>query len=121
MAGLVTLVWRLLALGALALGFIGVVVPGLPTVPFLLLAAWCGGRGWPAMERWLLAHPRYGDTIRHWREHRAIPRKAKWAASAMMVLSATSVLVFPAPVAVRVILPAFLLCVAIWVWRRPDV
>lgn len=120
MPGLGILAWRLLALGALLLGFIGVVIPGLPTVPFLLVAAWCGGRGWPAMEDWLLAHPRYGETIRHWREHRAIPRRAKWAATVMMALSATSVFVMATPTWLRIALPLLLVCVTTWVWRRPD-
>ena len=56
--------WRMLALLTLLLGLIGVFVPGLPTVPFLLVAAWAGGHGWPALERWLLAHPKHGPAIR---------------------------------------------------------
>ncbi|HPU51492.1 MAG TPA: DUF454 family protein, partial [Burkholderiaceae bacterium] len=47
--------WRLLALLCVVLGLIGVILPGLPTVPFLLVAAWAGGRGWPRLEAWLLA------------------------------------------------------------------
>ena len=43
---------------------IGAVLPGLPTVPFLLVAAWAGGKGWPALEVKLLNHPRYGPTLR---------------------------------------------------------
>lgn len=112
--------WRGGALMAFTLGMIGVVVPGLPTVPFLLLAAWCGGKGWPAMEAWLLQHPRYGETILHWRQHRAIPRRAKIAATLMMLVSSSSIFLFPTPVLLRWLLPPFLLCVAIWVWSRPD-
>jgi uncharacterized membrane protein YbaN (DUF454 family) len=114
------LLWRCAALAALLLGLVGVVVPGLPTVPFLLLAAWCGGKGWPAMEAWLLRHPRYGDTIRHWREHRAIPLRAKQAATVMMAISALVVLITPTPVMLRWLLPPFLLCVCLWVWSRPH-
>lgn len=104
----------------LALGLVGIIVPGLPTVPFLLLSAWCGSRGWPRLEAWLLAHPRYGETIQHWREHRAIPRKAKWAATVMMLLSSASLWLWPAPTALRIALPALLVAVACWIWRRPD-
>ena len=112
--------WRLGALAAFLIGMVGVVVPGLPTVPFLVLAAWCGGKGWPSLEAWLLRHPKYGATILHWREHRAIPRRAKIAATLMMMFSATSIFMFPTPPLLRWLLPPFLLCVALWVWSRPD-
>ncbi|MCA3243174.1 MAG: YbaN family protein [Rubrivivax sp.] len=114
------MLWRALAGGALLLGFIGIVVPGLPTVPFLLVAAWAGGKGWPALEARLLAHPRYGPVISRWRDHGAIPRRAKWLASGMMLLSA-SVLWFTAlPLLARVAIPLFMLAVAVWMWRRPE-
>ncbi len=114
------LLWRLAALLCVVLGFVGVVIPGLPTVPFLLLAAWCGARGWPAMEAWLLAHPRYGETIQHWREHRAVPRRAKWAATLMMLLSSVIIWFGVPSLTLRVLLAMLLLCVALWLWRRPD-
>ncbi|MGB1922749.1 MAG: YbaN family protein, partial [Alcanivorax sp.] len=63
------LCWRSLAMLFVLLGMIGVVVPGMPTVVFLLLAAWAGSHGWPQLERWLLQHPRHGGHIRQWREH----------------------------------------------------
>ena len=59
---LITLLWRTLALAALALGLLGVFVPGLPTVPFLLVAAWAGSRGWTWLEQWLLNHPATAPT-----------------------------------------------------------
>ncbi len=114
------LLWRALAVCALALGMVGVVVPGLPTVPFLLLAAWAGAKSWPALERWLVEHPRWGDAIRQWREKRAIPRRAKWAANAMMLASAI-ILQFTAESAwLRFGVPALLLVVATWHWTRPE-
>jgi hypothetical protein len=117
----VRLLWRALAGGALLLGVVGIVVPGLPTVPFLLLAAWAGSKGWPALEARLLAHPRYGPTIARWRDHGAIPRRAKWLARGMMLLSA-SVLWFTAlPLLARVAIPLFMLAVAVWMWLRPEV
>ena len=80
--------------GFAALGVAGVVLPGIPGVPFLLLAAWAGSRGWPAFERWLLAHPRLGPPVQAWRDHGAVPRHAKWWASAMMSLSAVALWLF---------------------------
>lgn len=79
--------WKLAAATAFGLGVIGVVVPGLPTVPFMILAAWAASKGWPKFEAWLLNHARYGQHIRNWREHRTIPRRAKIYATGMMLIS----------------------------------
>ncbi|WP_245800864.1 YbaN family protein [Vreelandella utahensis] len=112
--------WRLLASLAVLLGALGVALPGLPTVPFLLVAAWAGSHGWPELEQRLLDHPRYGPSIRAWREQRAVPRRAKWAASVLIAISVTMLVVSPAPELLRWVLPPFLLCVTIWLWSRPD-
>ena len=114
------LLWRLLALLCVTLGLIGVVVPGLPTVPFLLVAAWAGGRGWPQLEAWLLAHPRHGPHIRRWRDHRAVPRRAKWAASATMLLSTALIAASGAPWWVKLGVPGTMAIVAVWLWTRPE-
>lgn len=116
-----TLLWRTLALACVVLGIVGIFVPGLPTVPFLLVAAWAGSRGWPRLEAWLLAHPRHGPPIRRWRDHRAVPRRAKWLSSAMMLASTVLIGLSPAPLAVKLGLPALMLAVALWLWRRPEV
>jgi len=114
------LLWRVLALVFVALGLIGAFLPVLPTVPFLLAAAWAAGHGWPALERWLLGHPRYGEFIRRWRERGAVPRRAKWAATVMMTFSALLLLATGAPIAVKIGAPLFMAAVAIWLWRRPE-
>jgi uncharacterized membrane protein YbaN (DUF454 family) len=117
----VLLLWRALALLCVLLGLIGVVVPGLPTVPFLLVAAWAARHGWPALERWLLAHPRWGPPIRRWRDHGAVPRRAKWASSLMMGFSAGVLWWSSVPLVVKVGVPLLMVAVATWLWLRPEV
>jgi len=114
------LLWRALAAVALLLAVAGAVLPVLPTVPFLLVAAWAGGRGWPSLEARLLAHPRHGPVIRQWRERGIVPRKAKWLATTMMLASATVLWFSPVPAWLRLAVYAMLLGVATWLWRRPE-
>lgn len=70
-------VWRTLGLSFVGLGFIGAVLPLVPTTIFLILAAGCFARSSPRLEAWLLAHPRFGPTLRAWREDGAIGPRAK--------------------------------------------
>lgn len=114
------LLWRALAVACVLLGMIGVAVPGLPTVPFLLVAAWAAGKGWPRLEAWLLAHPRHGPAIVRWRERGAVSRRAKWLSSTMMGASTVIIWLSDAPPAVKTLVPALMLTVAIWLWRRPE-
>lgn len=73
----------------LALGLIGVFLPLLPTVPFVLLAAWCFARSSPRLEHWLLEHKRYGPHIRAWRTSRSISRSGEYAVWIAFAVSAT--------------------------------
>ncbi|PKM19601.1 MAG: DUF454 domain-containing protein [Gammaproteobacteria bacterium HGW-Gammaproteobacteria-15] len=112
--------WRLLALISLILALIGIPLPGLPTVPFILLSAWSAGKGWPALEHWLLTHSRLGPPVLAWRAHGIVPRRAKYLAGGMMTLSAVLIQFSAAPVLLKLLLPLFLLLVACWLWRRPE-
>lgn len=71
-------------LTSVGLGIIGAFLPIMPTVPFLLLAAFCFARSNPAWEQRLLDHPQYGPSLRDWRERSAISRRAKIAALVAM-------------------------------------
>lgn len=84
------LVRRLLfGVGALSLlvGLVGIVVPLLPTVPFLLLTAACWSRASPRWHRWLLAQPTLGPAIQRWERERTVSRRARWTALGLVALS----------------------------------
>ncbi len=115
-----TLFWRSLVVIFVILGFIGALLPGMPTTVFLILAAWAASKGWPQMDAWLLNHPKYGPTLRAWRESGTVPRKAKWFASVMMLVSAILMLFTNAPLLVKVFTNLTMLAVSIWLWKRPE-
>jgi uncharacterized membrane protein YbaN (DUF454 family) len=110
-----------IALGAIsvALGIVGVFLPLVPTVPFMLLAAFFFAKGHPPFEQKLLAHPRFGPPIRAWREHGAIPLVGKVLAVVGLAGSSAMGFLFLhdhwrfAPLAVAVI------CAG-WILSRPT-
>lgn len=102
-----------------ALGTIGAFLPILPTVPFLLLAAFCFARSNPAWEQRLLDHPRYGPPLRQWRERRAISRKGKVAA--LVAMAAGVVLTAVTAGWPWVLLPASVMGITgTWIWTRAE-
>lgn len=69
-----------------ALGFIGALLPVMPTTIFLMMAVACFARSSPRFEHWLLSHPQFGTPLRQWREEGAISRKGRRMAFGGMAL-----------------------------------
>lgn len=76
-----------LAVVALICGVIGILLPLVPTTPFLLLAAWAASKGSPRLQKWILTHPRLGPLLSAWREQGAVPTSAKWLAGVALAIS----------------------------------
>ena len=70
-------VWLAVGFAALLLAALGVVLPLLPTTPFLLVAAFAFARSSRRWHAWLHSHPVFGAIIRDWRQHRAIGPRTK--------------------------------------------
>lgn len=112
--------WLVLAYFFLALGIIGVVLPGLPTTPFVLLAAYCAARGSKRLHAWLLSHRLFGPMIRDWQQGGAVSRRAKyWAIGTMAACAVIFFLTAP-----RWWMAAtgtgIMAVVATWLWLRPE-
>lgn len=115
--------WLSLGMLAVGIGAIGVVVPGLPTTGFFVMAAWCFSRSSPRFEQWVLGLPHVGPLVRDHRAGLGMPRRAKRAAITMMwcaivisavVLRDRPLLLVGFVVALGVIGTAYLL------WRVPT-
>jgi len=79
--------WTAAGSAALALGVAGLILPLLPTTPFVLLASACYLRGSARMHRWLLSRPRLGRVIHDYESGRGIPPRAKAVALGVLWLS----------------------------------
>lgn len=114
------LLWRVLALLCLLLAVVGAFLPLLPTVPFVIVAAWAAGHGWPKLEAWLLRHAHLGPPLRRWRERGAVPRRAKRAAVLAMGASALLLALTPLALWLKWGAVTAIAVVAAWLWRRPE-
>lgn len=114
--------WLLLAFAVLCLvmGVIGVVVPGLPTTVFILMAAWAAARSSPRLHGWLMRHRLFGPMIVNWQNGGFVSRRAKWSATLAMSFCAV-ILWFTAHSMWGAWLGiGSMTCVLVWLWLRPE-
>ncbi len=93
-----------------ALGALGLLLPVMPTTPFLLLAAACFARSSPRFYDWLLNLRLFGTLIRNWQQTRSIPIRAKLLAiAAILVLGGASLIFFIERTLFRILVAIILL------------
>ncbi|WP_068116137.1 YbaN family protein [Tropicimonas marinistellae] len=112
--------WAIGGVSSLGLGTLGAVLPLLPTVPFVLLAAYCFSRSSDRMHDWLLDHNIFGPMIHNWRESGAIGLRAKRLATVTVAaVFGLSILMGVRPILLA-IQAAVLGAVLIFIWSRPT-
>ena len=109
-----------LAVVSLALGLVGLFLPVLPTVPFVLLSAWAAARSSPRLLAWLEGHPAFGPMLTEWRRGGVVRRRAKWLATLAMGASAVFMLLTFPKRWVALLIITGMACVLVWLWRRPE-
>lgn len=112
--------WLAGGLTALGLGLIGVFLPLLPTVPFMLLAAFCFARSSDRLHGWLVNHPTFGPPIQDWNRSGAISLRAKQLSTASMLAVLLLSLILGLRPLVLGIQAAVLCCTALFIWTRPS-
>ena len=110
----------LLAYVSLGIGLVAIVVPGLPTTEFILLAAWAATKSSPRLSAWLENHRLFGPILNNWRNGRIIARRAKVSATLSMLFCAGLMLTlldhgWPIYLAI-----AGMSLGNLWIWSRPE-
>ena len=102
---------------SVVVGAIGIIVPLLPTTPFLLLAAVCFVRSSDRLYRWLTTNRVFGSYLRNYQEHRAMPAGMKWCAISVLWLTIGLSIVAIDHLPVRVLLVVVAIGVTILIAR----
>ncbi len=113
-------VWLTLGLLSLVLAGVGVLLPLLPTVPFLLLAAFGFARSSERLHHWLLSHPALGHPIADWRKRGAISRRAKHAVAVSVLVAFGISLAIGVGLWILFVQAVSLTLVTLFVWTRPH-
>ncbi len=112
--------WAGLGLLCVALAMIGVALPLLPTVPFLLLAAFFFARSSSRLHNWLLSHRTFGPMIVDWQSSGAIRPGAKKAATLSVAAVFGLSVLLSVPSHVLIIQAIVLSAVMLFIWTRPT-
>ena len=113
--------WCVMVMGWLAFltGLVGIVMPLLPTTPFMLLAAALFARSSPRFHHWLLTHPWFGPPIVDWLQYRGIRRQARRRAIIFILLTFSVSLAVVPMLWVKGLLAVIMVILLTWLMRLP--
>jgi uncharacterized membrane protein YbaN (DUF454 family) len=105
---------------SLILGIVGILLPLLPTTPFLLLSAFCFAQSSEKLHDWLLRHPYFGPAIIDWRENGSISKRNKTYAIVTILITFLLSVIFKVPLVVILIQMTVLSIVSLFILTRPQ-
>lgn len=106
---------------ALAMGMIGVVLPLLPTTPFVLLSAFFYSRSSRKLHQKLINNKLFGNLIKEWEKHGTIPLKAKCLSTLMMISMISYPLIYrPMSLSLKLAVIGCLCFSLTYIWSRPS-
>jgi len=113
------LAWLAVGIVALTLGALGVVLPLLPTTPFVLVAAFAFAQSSERLHAWLVNHNIFGELIANWRRYGAISRTTKVASVLSMATVLAVSLLLDVPTSIVVVQAVLLSACAFFIVSRP--
>jgi uncharacterized protein len=102
-----------------ALGLVGIIIPGLPTTIFLIAAAACFAKSSPCLHAWLMSHPWFGAILTNWQETKTIPKKAKCFALLSMLAATIYTFIILDDIWLKSFIVLLMLAPALFVYRLP--
>lgn len=111
--------WFVLGLVSFACGIVGIILPLLPTTPFLLLCAYAFARSSPRLHRKLISHQYFGPIIENWTLHGAIDRGTKRIAIIIMAITPLLSWLIGAPFWLLIVQVLVLIAAAVFIATRP--
>ncbi|MDG6779004.1 YbaN family protein [Thiomicrorhabdus sp. zzn3] len=105
-------------------GLVGVVLPLLPTTPFMILSAACFANSSPRFHQMLLNNRWVGEDLRRWERERAMKRETKkratWIIGVTFLVSI--ILIWPRwPLVILLLVIALILLAFLWRIKEVDV
>ena len=113
-------IWFICGCLTVVLAVIGIFLPLLPTVPFLLLSAFCFARSSERAHTWLLNHPKLGPPIQDWQKSGAIRLSAKRMATICVIAAFGVSILLGLRWQILLIQAITLSCVMVFIWTRPS-
>jgi uncharacterized protein len=107
-----------LGLAFVGVGYVGIIVPGIPSTICFICALWAFKKSSPRFESWLLNHKVFGPTLRDWEETRSITLRTKWIAIVTMAVFAGISLLVIHKLWVKLLVGACVVGVAVYIATR---
>lgn len=104
----------------LVFGFIGLLLPIVPTTPFILVSVWFFARSSKKLENWLINHKIFGKNIRNWKEKGAISKNAKLSAIPLIIFSFSATIYLNEIFYLDLFLAVLGLSISIFIITRPS-
>ena len=105
---------------SLSLGYIGIIIPGLPTTVFILIAAWAFSKCSDRFTLWLENHRLFGPMILNWKTYRGLSRRAKKLAILMIIPTFVLTIFLVFSLVGDLIFGSFGIALCVWLATRPE-